>query len=70
MSERWKYQIKFGLFWGIFMTLFDILFKIREYSILEQILNPKFYFGAFSEIIVGVFIIGYLFWKYTKKPVK
>ena len=25
MSERWKYQIKTGLPWGIFMTVFMIL---------------------------------------------
>jgi hypothetical protein len=29
MSERW-YQIKMGGIWGVFMTVFNVLFDIKE----------------------------------------
>lgn len=35
MNERWKYQIKTGGFWGIFMTVFNILFELKQVSFLE-----------------------------------
>lgn len=70
MSERWKYQIKIGLFWGIFMSVFNLLFEIREHSIREQIAEPKFYFRAITFIVVGIFVLGYFNWKSIKKPVK
>jgi hypothetical protein len=67
MNERWKYQIKIGLFWGVFMTLFNILFELQEHPIMEQITKPSFYFRAISMIIVGVFVLGYFNWKSIKK---
>lgn len=70
MSERWKYQIKIGLFWGIFMSVFNMLFELQEHPIKEQISEPKFYFRAITFIVVGVFVLGYFNWKSTKKPVK
>ena len=69
MSERWKYQIKIGLFWGIFMSVFNMLFELRKHSIMEQISNSDFYYRAISMTIVG-FIVGYFNWKSIKKPVK
>lgn len=70
MSERWKYQIKIGLSWGIFMTVFNMLFELQEYSIMEQIVKPSFYIRAIFMIAVGIFVLGYYNWKITKKPVK
>jgi hypothetical protein len=60
MSERWKYQIRLGLFWSLFMMLFITL--SNEKSINEQI-NSKFFFIRIIGIfIVGIFIMGYLSW--------
>ena len=70
MSERWKYQIKTGLLWGVFMSVFNMLFEIQEYPIKEQIAKPNFYYRAIIFITVGVFILGYFNWKSIKKPVK
>ena len=70
MCERWKYQIKIGLFWGVFMSVFNMLFEIQEHSIMEQISKPNFYFRAIIFILVGIFGLGYFNWKSIKKPVK
>ena len=70
MSERWKYQIKIGFFWGVFMSVFNILFEIQEHSIQEQLSRPLFYYRALSFILVGIFVLGYFNWKSTKKPAK
>jgi hypothetical protein len=63
MSERWKYQLKTGLPWGIFMTVFMILFEITEVSFLEQVSKPFFYFRAVAYVAIGIFILGYFSWK-------
>jgi len=70
MSERWKYQIKTGLFWGVFMSVFNTLFEIQEHPIIEQLSRPGFYFRSITFIIVGIFVLGYFNWKSIKKPVK
>ncbi len=61
MSERWKYQIKIGLFWGVFITVFMTLFNDKTFS--EQIENNKFYWRFLINIIAGIVIVGYFFWK-------
>ena len=63
MSERWKYQIKTGLPWGVFMTVFMILFEIKEVSFIDQVSKPFFYFKAVSYILLGIFVLGYSSWK-------
>jgi hypothetical protein len=63
MTERWKYQIKTGGFWGIFMTVFNILFELKQVSFLEQISKPTFYIRLVGYVIVGIFVLGYFNWK-------
>ena len=63
MSERWKYQIKMGGFWGIFMTVFMVLFDIKEHSFQEQIANPNFWIRSIAYIIIGIFVLGYINWR-------
>lgn len=63
MSERWKYQIKIGLFWGIFMTLFNLLFELQEKSINTQLASTSFYLRAVVFTLVGIFFLGYINWK-------
>ena len=46
MSERWKYQLKIGLFWGLFMTLFNVLFELQEKTFQEQLASSNFYLRA------------------------
>ena len=63
MNERWKYQIKTGGFWGIFMTVFTILFELKQVSFLEQISKPTFYIRLVVYVLVGIFVLGYFNWK-------
>jgi hypothetical protein len=63
MSERWKYQIKTGGIWGVFMTVFMILFEIKQVPLLEQISKPEFYIRALAYIVIGIFALGYFTWK-------
>ena len=63
MNERWKYQIKTGGFWGIFMTAFNVLFELKQVSFLEQISKPTFYIRLVVYVLVGIFVLGYFNWK-------
>lgn len=67
MSERWKYQIKNGVTWGVFMTVFMILFDIKQVPFEEQISKPEFYFRALAYIAIGIFVLGYFTWKSKNK---
>ena len=67
MSERWKYQIKTGAFWGIFMSVFNVLFEIQEKPLAVQLSSPVFYLRAVVFILVGIFLLGYVNWKQKVK---
>lgn len=67
MSERWKYQLKMGGFWGVFMTVFMTLFEIKEKPFMEQITSYNFYLRAVVYIGVGIFVLGYYNWKQKEK---
>ncbi|MBL7886264.1 MAG: hypothetical protein JNJ52_05920 [Flavobacterium sp.] len=67
MSERWKYQLKMGGFWGVFMTVFMTLFDLKEKPLMEQITSYNFYLRAVVYIAVGVFVLGYFNWKQMQK---
>jgi cadmium resistance protein CadD (predicted permease) len=63
MSERWKYQIKTGGLWGVFMVVFMTLFEISEKPLTQQLQSGEFYFRAVVYIVLGIFILGYFNWK-------
>lgn len=63
MSERWRYQIKTGGFWGLFMIAFTTLFSIKEKPISGLITTPDFYFRCVGFLLFGVFFLGYSSWK-------
>jgi len=67
MSERWKYQIKTGGIWGLFMVVFNILFELKEKPFMEQISSSTFYLRAAVYSAVGIFILGYFNWKRRPK---
>lgn len=67
MSERWKYQIKTGGIWGLFMVVFMTLFELQEKPFSEQISSYNFYLRAFVFIAVGIFVLGYFNWKQMQK---
>lgn len=63
MSERWKYQLKMGGFWGIFMVVFMLLFEIKEKTVSQQLSENNFYIRAASYLVIGIFVLGYFSWK-------
>ena len=70
MSERWKYQIKMGGFWGIFMIIFMTLFELKEKPFMEQLSSSNFYIRASVYLVLGIFGLGYYNWKQKMKNEK
>ncbi len=69
MSERWKYQIKKGLIFGLIWSVLSLLFKLRVSTISEQITSVELYYHIIVGFIIGCFIIGYFDWKVKNKKV-
>ena len=67
MSERWKYQITMGSIWGIAMTVFNVLFNLKEIPFSQQIVSTVFYLQVAGYILVGIFVLGYFTWKSKQK---
>jgi hypothetical protein len=67
MSERWKYQIKMGGIWGLFMVVFMMLFELKEKSFTQQFYDQNFYIRAVSFILLGIFVLGYFNWNAKNK---
>lgn len=63
MSERWKYQIKSGGFWGLFMIGFTTIFGLKEMSFMQQISTPNFYIRVAGYLVLGIFVLGYINWR-------
>ena len=63
MRNRWKFQLKVGLFWGILMSLMFVLFNLNEMTFMEQFKTTNFYFRTIGFILSGVFLVGYVNWK-------
>jgi hypothetical protein len=67
MSERWNYQIKTGLPFGIIMPIVLTSFEWYGTSFTEAFLSKKFLVYLLVFLFVGVFIIGYSNWREKKK---
>ena len=69
MSERWKYQIKTGLPFGIIMPIIMTLFDWygTESSFTAAFLSVKFLIKLVFFLFVGVFGIGYSNWREKQK---
>lgn len=67
MNERWKYQIKTGLPFGIIMPV--VLTSLDWYgtSFKEAFITQKFLISLIVFLFGGVFVIGYFNWKEHKK---
>lgn len=67
MSERWKYQIKTGAPWGVFMIIITLFFGLKENPLTAQIADPNFYLRSAGYVLFGIFVLGYSSWKAKKK---
>lgn len=66
MSERWKYQIRMGGIWGLFMTVFMTWYEAKEHPLIEQLSSPQLYIRMVAFLAVGIFVLGYYTWKNRK----
>ena len=61
MSERWKLQLKFGIIFALVYSLMMCL--MSENSLEDELNSTRFYLRILTNILFGVFVIGYLVWK-------
>lgn len=67
MSERWKYQIKKGLPFGIVMPILLAGFEGYGTSYADAFLSEKFAIQLVAFLLAGIFIIGYSYWRERQK---
>jgi hypothetical protein len=70
MSERWKYQIKTGAPWGVFMIIITLFFGLKEKPFMSQIADSNFYLRSVGYILFGIFVLGYSSWKAKNKKMQ
>ncbi len=63
MTERWKYQLKTGGFWGLFMIVFTTVLALKEKPLATQMADYNYYIRAVGVLLFGVFVLGYSSWK-------
>ncbi len=63
MNERWKYQTKTGIFWGLFMIGFSAFINRENKPIAIAVTEMDFYFRGVVFLLFGVFVLGYTSWK-------
>lgn len=67
MSERWKYQLKTGGIWGVFMVIVITFFDLKDKPIITQLSSWNFYVRGVIYIGIGIFVLGYFNWKAKQK---
>ena len=63
MSERWKFQLKNGLIWGLLVSFIMAGFDLFEMSIEDALLSNKNLFRMLLFILAGIFVVSYFSWK-------
>ncbi len=70
MSERWKYQIKSGLPFGLLLPIVLGLLDWYGTSFSEAFLTLKFLNSLLVFLLGGIFVIGYYNWKEVQKNIE
>ncbi|MFV8345603.1 hypothetical protein [Flavobacterium sp. ZB4P13] len=63
MSERWKFQIKNGVIWGLIISSCIAVFDVFEMSFEDAFLSKEKLLRTLYFILAGIFIVGYSNWK-------
>ena len=63
MSERWKYQLKIGLIWGIVLSLSLSVFDVFGMSFEDAFLSKKNLLRTLYFVLTGIFVVSYFRWK-------
>lgn len=67
MSERWKYQVKVGGLWGLFMIVFSTWYLTEKTPLEKQLADNGYYFRAIGYLLFGIFVLGYSSWTAKKR---
>ena len=70
MSERWKYQIKSGLPFGLLLPIVLGLLDWYGTSFSEDFFTLKFLISLLVFLLGGIFVIGYYNWKEVQKNIE
>ena len=70
MSERWKYQIKSGLPFGLLLPIVLGLLDWYGTSFSEDFFTLKFLISLLVFLFGGIFVIGYYNWKEVQKNIE
>ncbi len=70
MSERWKFQLKNGLIWGLIMSFLMYAVDTIDMSFRDAFLTRKNLFRILFFVITGIFLVGYFSWKKKIKSEK
>ena len=63
MSERWKFQLKYGFIWGFMVSFIMAGFDMFEMSIEDAFLSKRNLFRTLFFVFTGIFIVSYFSWK-------
>ena len=63
MNERWRYQLRTGLIWGISTSVILQFFDLLDMSFSQVFLSKRNLFRMLFFIGTGVFIVSYFSWK-------
>lgn len=67
MRTKWKTALKFGLMWGLLMTVFSLCFDLREKSFAEIVGSTGFWIRSAGYTIIGIFPVGYFSYQGKEK---
>ena len=63
MSERWKFQLKNGLIWGLLVSFITAAFNLYSMSFEDAFLSKKNLSRMLLFVISGIFVVSYFSWK-------
>lgn len=63
MSEKWKYQLKYGLIWGLLVSFITAALDLYSMTFQEVYLSEKNTIRTSSFILAGIFVVSYFSWK-------
>lgn len=67
MAPRWKYQLKWGTLWGVFMAVGIMTFTAWEAEDWSLFWSKSFFIRLAVFLIVGIFLIAWLNWRELQK---
>jgi len=70
MSERWKYQIKSGLPFGLLLPIFLGFLDWYGTSFSDAFFTLKILISFLVFLFLGIFVIGYYNWREKRKTLE